>query len=441
MRVRLIILLGVLALAAACTAGSDDSTAGDDTGDGTAATGVSAPTATFPADDRANGVTDDSIKLGVTYVDLESLGDIVDIDHGDYEAAYQAVADDINANGGINGRQLDLTFGPVTPIGTDDSDAECVRLTEDEEVFAVIGFMIDDQPLCYVNLHDTPAIGGVITQERLDQAQAPWFSNVAGAESVTSRLVDAFAADGVFEGATVGVIAIPGTQALMEDITVPALADAGVDVAESATIDVPENDQAAALAQVAVIAQRFEAADVDTVVTVGNAALTTAQGLAPLDYRPRLVATGFESLATYIGGADGFDPTVVEDAITGGYATSGVQWDDPLMQDCAGVVEDATGVTLVDPDEIEPGEPEPTVSVFAACTQLNLFRQIAEAAGDDLNNGTFGNAGYTLGSIDLPGSGGSATYSADSLDGSMPIYLLRFDDAEGRLISDTEPVS
>jgi hypothetical protein len=77
--------------------------------------------------------------------------------------------------------------------------------------------------------------------------------------------------------------------------------------------------------------------------------------------------------------------------------------------------------------------------VFAACIQLNLFRQIAEAAGDELDNGTFGQAGYTLGDVELPGAGGTATYGPDSLDGDMPIYLLRYDDAEGRLVSDTEP--
>jgi hypothetical protein len=426
-------------VAGACTAGSDDTTGG--TTAGPAATDVTAPSATFPADDRADGVTDDTIRLGVTYVDLESLGDIVNIDHGDYEAAYQAVADAINADGGIHGRQLELVFAPVTPIGTDDADAECVHLTEDEHVFAVLGFVIDDMPLCYVALHDTPLIGGVVTEERLGQAEAPWFSNIPGAESITARLVGAYVEAGVFDDATVGVISLPAEQGLLDDVTVPALEAAGIEPVETATIDAPDGDQAAALAQVAVIAERFDAAGVDTIVTVGNAALTTAQGLAPLAYRPRLVGTGFESVATYIAAEEGFDPTVVEGAVTGGYATAGVQYDDPLMADCVADVEAATGETVPDPDDLNPGEPEPYVSVFAACMQLDLFRQIAEAAGEDLDNGTFGNAGYGLGEIELPGAAGPATYGPDSLDGSMPIYLLRFDDAEGRLLSDTEPVS
>lgn len=440
MRKQLIVLLAALLLAGACSAGGGDDDESSSSSEAPASE-ATAPSASFPADPRADGVTDDAIKLGVTYVDLAALGDVVDIDHGDYEAAYQALADDINADGGINGRQVELVFAPVVPIGTAPADEACTRLTEDEGVFAVVGFMIDDTPLCYVELHNTPAIGGVITQSRLDRATAPWFSNVAGAENVTARLVDAFAADGAFDDATVGVIAVADDQAIMEDVTIPALEAQDVDVVESAVIDAPADDQAAALQQVGVIAERFEAAGIDTLVTVANAALPTAQGLESTTFRPRLLATGSESLAAYVGAEDGFDADVVADVLSGGYATSTVQAEDPLMDECAGIVEDATGTTLPDPATIEAGDPEPYISVYAACIQMSMFRQIAEAAGEDLNNGTFGQAGYDLGEIELPGAGGPATFGPDSLDGQMPIYLLRLDEASGRLVSDTEPSS
>jgi ABC-type branched-subunit amino acid transport system substrate-binding protein len=437
-KVLITVAVTMLMLGGACTSGEGDDTA---VPEGTAPTEATAPSASFPVDARADGVTDDTIKLGITYVDLDALGDVVDIDHGDYEAAYQAVIDDINAAGGINGRQIEPVFAPVLPIGTDPADETCVELTEDEGVFAVLGFVLDDAPMCYLELHDTPVVGGVITQARVDRAEAPWVSPLPGAESITERLVTAFANDGVFEGATVGAISLPTDQTLMEDITVPALEAAGIEVVDAAFIDAPVNDQVAALQQVGVIAERFRSEGIDTVVTVGNAALTTAQGLEATDYRPRLAATGFESLATYVGGQAGFDPDIVQDAISGGYATSAVQFEDPAMQDCMAVVEDATGEALADPAEAEPGEAEPWVSVFAACTHLSLFRQIAEAAGDDLNNGTFGQAAYDLGEIEIPGAGGPATYGPDSLDGDMPVYLLRYDEAEGGLVGDTAPTS
>ena len=191
-------------------------------------------------------------------------------------------------------------------------------------------------------------------------------------------------------------------------------------MADQAVIDVPDDDQTAALAQVGVIAERFQSAGVDTVVTVANAALTTAQGLENTGFRPRLLATGFESLAAYTNTEGGFDETVVEDALTGGYATSTAQYQDPLMQDCAAIVEEATGETLPDPAEAEPGDPEPYVSVFAACIQLDLFRQIAEAAGDDLDNGTFGQAGYTSARSSCPGPAAPPPTGRTASTGTCP---------------------
>ena len=443
MRKYLVLVLAGVLLAGACSVGGSDDDAATTTtaGGGADSTATTTASATFPPDDRSTGVTADSIKVGIPYVDLASLGDVIDIDHGDYEAAYTAIIDDINADGGINGRRIDPVFAPVLPVGTSPADEACTKLTEDEQVFAVVGFAIDDAPLCYVNAqHDTPLINsGPITGARLAEATAPWFSVVASQERVNTTLIDAFAADGVFDDATVGVIAVPDDEATMDDATVPALEAAGVTVADTAVIDAPADDQAAAQQQVGVIAERFDAAGIDTVVTVGNAGLPTAQGFETTDYRPRLVGTGFESLATYVGGEGGFDETVIADAVTGGYATSGVQADEQDMQECAGLVEDATGTTLPDPADIEAGDPEPYVSVFAACLQLGLFEAIATAAGDDLNNGTFGQAGYDLGAVDLPGDGGGSTYGPDSLDGDMPIYLLRFDADAGKFVSDTEP--
>ena len=141
-----------------CTAGSSDDTASTDapataapdtTADTTVATDPtqpadtaatndstpevttaesSAPPETFPTG-PAPGVTDATIKVGITYVDLKAIGDVASLNHGDYELAYRAVIDDINANGGINGRTIEPVFAPVNPIGTEPAEAACVQLT------------------------------------------------------------------------------------------------------------------------------------------------------------------------------------------------------------------------------------------------------------------------------------------------------------------------
>jgi len=103
------------------------------TGDSTSSTSTTAAASTEPG----QGVSADSIKIGVTYTDLSAIKDIMDLDHGDYASAFQALADDLNASGGINGRKLEIVQAPVSPIGTEAGTTTCVQMTEDEKVFAV----------------------------------------------------------------------------------------------------------------------------------------------------------------------------------------------------------------------------------------------------------------------------------------------------------------
>ena len=100
--------------------------------------GVDATSASAPS--AAPGVTKDDVKIGVSYVDLAAVRAAgINRDHGDYEKAYQTVIDEINAKGGVNGRKIVPVFAGIDPIGTDPAQQACVKLTEDEKVFAVIG--------------------------------------------------------------------------------------------------------------------------------------------------------------------------------------------------------------------------------------------------------------------------------------------------------------
>ena len=98
------------------------------------------------------------------------------INHGDYEAAYTAVIDDINADGGINGRTLEAVFAPVDPSSPTSTDETCTRLTQDEQVFVALGLFFGEAIMCFVNVNETAVIGGEMTDDRLAQARAPWFA-------------------------------------------------------------------------------------------------------------------------------------------------------------------------------------------------------------------------------------------------------------------------
>ena len=420
---KICVLLFALALAVGCTAGDqgDDDTASD---------GTSAPAASTPVPEGpAPGVTDDAIQVGITYVDLASLGDVVNIDHGDYEASYQALIDDINADGGIHGRTIETNIVGINPVGTDSAEAACVELTEDQAAFLVMGFFLDDAVSCVVGAHSTAVVGGSQTEELLAQAQAPWFTAELGSDT-DSGSIEAMVDAGVLDG-SVGVFAGQGDAALMEETVLPLLDELGVEVADSAVNDTDGTDTTATNAQTAVIAERFEASGVDQVLLVGQSGLIWATGVEPLDFRPELRLANSNSILAFTSDAAAHDLSILDGAIAGNtYGADQNLYELPAMQDCIAVLEEA-GVEVPEPDSrTNPDDPELHQAPFTACRDVALMRQLLEAAGEDLNYGSFA-AGADGLEVVLPTTPDPVTYGPPpSADGDIPLYLYDWDPDE-----------
>lgn len=413
-----VLLAGALLIG--CTAGDD--TATDDTSGGVNTTVDSIAVPTGPAP----GVTDDTVKVGITYVDLASLGEVVNINHGDYEGAYQALVDDINASGGINGRMIEPVIAPVNPVGSEGAEAACLQLTEDDPVFVVTGFFLDDAVLCPLEAHQTAVIGSTMTGGRLERAEAPWFT-AEGSTDLQSDIVRAFADAGEFDG-TLGVYAGPGEEAQLNDVVLPLLDELGVEVAESAAGDASADasDITAANAALAVIAERFESSGVDQVLLVGTAGLGWASGTQSLDYRPQLFLTDPNSVLAFAGDAAGNDLSVLDDAVAGNlYGPAESTYALDAMQECIGVIEDA-GVEVPEPATTPEGE-DLYVAGFTACDDMTLLRALLEAAGEDLNYGTLAAGAEGL-EVQLPSEPSPRTYgSPPAADGDPTAYLFDWD--------------
>lgn len=422
-------LCAVGLLLAGCTTPKDD--------DATTTTANDDP----PSTELGVGVTDDTIKVGVTYSDLSAIKDIVNIDHGDYLSAFRALADDINANGGINGRTIEIVDGPVDPVGTDSATTVCTALTEDEQVFAVLGNVQADVTSCYVTDHETALVGGQMTAETVAAATAPWFAYDATLDFTAEQTVKGALADGQLDGATVGIVGLPVHDGLIADTLVPMLEDAGVDVTTEVVLDAPPDDQAAADAQALTFAERFRADGVDTVITVGDAFLVFARVLPQTQFRPELVATDRNVVETYLVGRSDF-AAFEGGVVVGGPAPSDIGWTAAPMQDCI------DKILAVDPDRqiddpigATADTPNTWVSVTVACQAMTLFQAIAEKAGDTLNNDTFRAAGDDLGEIEIPGKGGPSTYSAEVPSGNPPVFLATWDAGSEAFVTQPEPVS
>jgi len=372
-------------------------------------------------DDRAPGVTDDAIKVGIAYPDFEALGDAVNINHGDYEAAYTAVIDDINEKGGVHGRELEAVFGPVDPSSATSTDDVCTKLTQDDPVFVAIGLFFGESVMCFVNVNETAVVGGEMTDERVAQARAPWFAYDVSSDSqvdAVNKLIDADDLKG-----KVAVIMTDQDQALYESRIKPVLDDADVEVVETSILNTAlDPEQLTGESRTAF--QRFEAADAPTVLALGQGtAGAVSDGLSDSNYNPQLLFTSTNSVNAYAKD-ETRDASVFEGAVGVGvfgppdeYLTLG-----GITEECLDVVRDA-GVTITKPSEVAEGDPNSIVSALAACQQLELLTALLDDAGEDLNYGTFTTAGYDLGEIELPGEPEPFFFGPPPhSDGDRPLY-------------------
>jgi ABC-type branched-subunit amino acid transport system substrate-binding protein len=390
---------------------------------------LSAGAATPPA---TNGVTKDEIKVGITYVDLAALRSAgIKRDHGDYQKAYQTVIDDVNAKGGINGRKIVPTYIAVSPLGTDPSQQACVKFTEDDKVFAVMGqFLTADAPLCYVEQHATPILGGTITADGLSRAKAPWYTLERSNPDIAT-IVDAFAADGQFKKQKVGVIAAATDQALAEGTVIPALKKNKVSPKTVAYITSPNDDITAQRAETDTILQRMQADGVTSLVAIEGAVTNVANELAKSDYRPKVLATSNSSVQGYTNTAAN-DVSGIKGLVSGDVS---YPYDEPSLKQCRDKVAKATGETMV--ENVTPGDPSNRTSAELACRYVTLFADLATAAGKNLTTKSFGDAAKKAGSVTVPGSG-TVTYDPKTKTFVQPVYLFRLDPSSRLMVRDAQ---
>jgi ABC-type branched-subunit amino acid transport system substrate-binding protein len=375
----------------------------------------------------APGVSNGEIKIGVTYPDLDAIRNVTDISHGDYQKTYNAVIDDLNKKGGVNGRKVVPVFAPINPIGTAPAQEACLKLTEDEKVFATVGFFYFDAPLCYVSQHDTPILGGTMDPTYLKQAKAPWMTLDSGPE-VTPRAVDALVKSGDLKGKIGVVAAATEEKNLLDAAVLPALKRNGIKNTV-AIIDAPISDTVAATQQAGTIAEKFKSDGIKTVLLVGATPSAFSNALKNSDYRPKLVGTPF---STFQGAAlnKATDPAIWKGSAAAGIAAD---WKDPSLQKCYGVVEKATGDTIV--EHPQPGTPDYQASARSACQYISLFSQLAGAAGKDLTVAGFGKAAQKLGSVTIPGLG-TIKYDPTTHTWQQPLYTYKYDPATKQLVID-----
>jgi ABC-type branched-subunit amino acid transport system substrate-binding protein len=381
----------------------------------------------------AQGVTPTSIKIGVTYPDVAAIRNVINVDPGNYQVAYTALFDQINAHGGINGRKIVPVFAAVDPLGTAGAATACTQLTEDDKVFAVLGFFQAADGACYLDTHDTPIIGLSLSSAAAAQAKAPWFNSLISDSDLVPKEMAIFKQQGAFTGKKIAVVGTSADQAEL-NLVIPALHKLNLNVVQTAVNSAPETDTVAQVQQYGEIAQKFQAAGADVVVAVGNAgngwpaALQSNQST----YNPRIVATDYIDLDAYVSNKAGYTQAILKNALTaGGDPPIAVTWNDPAMKRCVATIKAAEPTANINnPVTATASTPVTWTAPETACEQVALFSDIAKAAGKTLSNETFAKGGASLTHVTIPGGGGTFNFSGGHNDGDGPVFFYAWNPAK-----------
>ncbi len=415
-----LVAVGAIALAA-CTTSSSKSTNTNGNTNSTGPSGSAAPTA------LGKGVTAKTIKIGFSYIDLETLAKsgIIKIDNGPYEQIIKALVDDVNARGGINGRKLELFTAKYSPIGDTDQLAACTKLTEDDGVFAVLGGLLQANNLCIVQQHATILVGDYVNEELRAKARAPWVTWSPSDDRSVNALVSLMDQNGYLKGHKVAVYAENNVNKPLIDKTVAALQAAGSQAVDTALFEVPGADTQAASRQDKVIAERFKNKGVDTVINVGlftPGADWDTDGFHPAMFQ---LSTGYVGAAAFTNPLDKFPVVAAPEAS----ADPDAGFNTPEARRCRDVWKRATGKEIVDAaQENALGHSTGSAAMSVACASLQIFVAAAKAAGPNLNQQTFLHAVESLGSM------ASATtpvmsFGPGKLDGQDTFQLAKFNTA------------
>jgi hypothetical protein len=386
----------------------------------------------------ARGVTADTIKIAFTYPDLESLAKsgFVKVSDGSYPDVIKALVDDINANGGIDGRKLEVFPEKYSVFGTSGMLATCTKVTEDENVFMVLGgFVANSANLCVAREHATPMLslfGSGFNGVVLAQARAPWATPNASDERAIKALVLALTRQRSLAGKTIGLYGGGESSKPLVDLTESTLKSAGYSVKASAINDA--TDIEAIDSQDKVIGTKFKDERIDVVFVLFAPPPGTnfdAVGFHPAMYSPQtaLISAGaltnpYEKFSIVAGLGASSDPD-------GGYNSA-------VMRRCRTIWTKATGKEIkTPPEERRAGKSSNFFAMSNACTALRIFVDAAKAAGPNLTPATWQHGLESLGTIQAAG-GFTISFAANKPDGQDSFQLQKFNPA-GKANSEIAP--
>jgi hypothetical protein len=437
------VLVALALLAAACGDDTATSPAVETTttvatttapdGQADSTTTVDATPTTEPVELTASfrGVTEDTIRVGVFTFDWDRLA-AFGVKFGVTNAGdmWEAALLDINERGGIHGRQIEVYVTEFLPAGSDESDRACVELTEDHEVFVVIGTSLNEQILCVTELHETAAIvAGGMTDERLAKARAPYATFAAPTAVRAADAVALIESTGVLDGATIGVTGSTDVSATGFQAVADAFVDAGFDVVEALTGGAGGDLTEIARDQ-AILFERMVDRGVDVTVSTTGVPLEIANAIESGYASDQWVLTTIMSGRglrdegvpwSYLDGAIGVTNTKV------GSSAQPELADEPLVAECLDFLIEETGQPIFYELDVEVNN---ITQGLVVCNMVKILEEALLNAGPMLTNESFQAGIEAIGEIELAGYT-EASLGPGDLGAVKGLRLVEFDGETG----------
>ncbi|WP_420638830.1 ABC transporter substrate-binding protein [Candidatus Poriferisocius sp.] len=348
------------------------------------------------------GVTESEIVIGVAAIDPIQINEMFGIDIGIFpvDKLYQALSDDLNSRGGINGRNVITHVVSFLPIGAADSERVCTELIEDKRVFVVIGQFIEDNALCITELHGHPYVGHFgENAERQERSDGLLFATEM--EQTRQRVggVTEMIRAGDLDGYNVGLYyEAPPDKAYVEAVR-PLLEEAGINVVGEYSPGAPSTDTVANEIATDSITQRMEADGIDMILNVSNV-YGVIQSVQRIGWEVPIAMTNGQA-ADRLSVPD--DQNIEDEVLARTFA---VTTNKPTREEA--LADPGVARCLAAFQEHHPDEPLDLTSSDVVngltnhCRAFALTVKILEAAGGNITPETFRAAAEGLGTFDLP---------------------------------------
>ncbi|HTD51068.1 MAG TPA: hypothetical protein VK771_10735 [Acidimicrobiia bacterium] len=365
-----------------------------------------------------NGVTPTTIKVGVTLIDWNCIKAFTTQIRLGQQDVYNAFIKDINDKGGIAGRKIVPYYKLFCPIGSAQLLAICTSLTQDINVFAVLGTFYDtsgDSQTCIAKQEHRVLVTFDLTQAIINNSP-PGLIVTPGSvpERSVGILLELVKKAKALQGKTVGVLADTAAASVVNGSIVPGLRNLGVKLGTVGLMSAGSNtDTTTAQAQLASFIERWKTEHVDAVFLSGDVA--AAKEFAPTVKKALPNALFLSDTTNVLGQAQqlqsqGVNPNPYNGVITAGGLTGQESDASANWKFCAEIYTRETGKPAEGALQIIHSADGKNIldehgTISDACQLLWTFHDIAQRVGKYLNDDNWISTVDTFGPIANRGSG------------------------------------